>query len=189
LKSHHDESFSIAKVAIAVGTSPMALYRHFTDVGELTDAILMTVLSGVGSADHRIGWRTCVRQWMDEVCERMLDMPQSVDMLASSHGMSPAWIRASLPLRGYFQAAGLSGRKVEEAVFWVTITVSGFAQRMLTSPLDEQLTGVLAAVERIESMESIDLGTLSSEAPYLLHNAKEIVFEKALDAIQASLPK
>ena len=60
-----DEPLTMARVANAVGLTPMALYRHFKDRDELMDAVVGRILLERNAAIPREGpWQDQLRAWV-----------------------------------------------------------------------------------------------------------------------------
>lgn len=185
LRQHPKGRLSLSTAGAAVGATSMAIYRHFKDSADLADAILAQVLDGVGErASDEGDWRVLVRAWMDDVCQRLLETSQCVDILASTRGNSPAWMNATVSLRTALKKSGLPDRPLEEAMFWITLTLSGFAQRALATPLDEQIAGSISALENLEARDGVDFTATKVLIPEIFTDAREIMMKRMLASVE-----
>jgi AcrR family transcriptional regulator len=185
LRAHPEEQFSLNRAAAVVGASPMAIYRHFRDGADLADALLAKILEGVEQCpDGDADWRAEIIAWMKDVYGRLVRTRQSVAMLANSGTLPLAWVRASIGLRRSLAKAGLSGPKLAEADFWITLTLSGFARQALATPLENQISGGLAALNLLEAETGQDLSAMRDEIPRTFSNALDIMLERLVASIE-----
>lgn len=190
LRAHPDEQLTIARAGAAVGATSMAIYRHFKDGADLADAIIAHVLEGLDQEIPRdADWRVQVRAWLEAIYRRLVETPQCVQMLITSRGLSVAWVHATVVLRRALAAGGLTGRKLHEAVFWVSLTVGGFVQQMLATPLDRQIEGTIAAIDRLDADERAEMAAVKAEVPDIFTHALDIMFERMLASIEMLMPE
>jgi len=185
LRANPTEQLTIARAGAAVGATSMAIYRHFRDGADLADAILAKVLDGLSEEIPRqADWRAQVRAWMEAIYRRLTETPQSVGMLTNSAGLSLAWVRASAVLQRCLAAGGLERAQLAEAVFWISLTVAGFAQQTLTTPLETQIQGTIDGINRLEPDEIAELSSTAAEVPRMYTQAIDIMFERTLASIE-----
>jgi AcrR family transcriptional regulator len=185
LRANPSEQLTIARAGAAVGATSMAIYRHFRDGADLADTILAKVLEGLSEEiPQQADWRVQVRGWMEAIYRRLTETPQSVSMLTNSHGLSLAWLRAAAVLRRCLAAGGLEGAELAEAVFWVSLTVAGFAQQTLATPLATQIEGTIDAINRLEPDEIAELSSTTGEVPRMYTQANDIMFARTLASIE-----
>jgi AcrR family transcriptional regulator len=185
LRDNPTEQLTIARAGGAVGATSMAIYRHFRDGADLADTILAAVLDGLDEEIPRDAeWRVQVRGWMEAVYRRLTETPQSAGMLTNSRGLSLAWLRASAVLRRCLAAGGLTDAPLAEAVFWVSLTVAGFAQQTLATPLATQIQGTIDAINRLSPAEIAELSSTTAEVPRMYTEANDIMFERTLASIE-----
>lgn len=184
LRAHPHEQLTIARAGAAVGATSMAIYRHFRDGADLADAIVEAVLDGFDTAiPANADWRTQVRAWMEGVYRRLVETPQCVEMLTTSSGLSLAWVRATAILRRNLVAGGLAEPQLSEAVFWISLTVAGFARQTLAIPIETQIAGTMAAIARLDPSEITELSDLTREVPRIYTHALDIMVERSLASI------
>lgn len=184
LRAHPHEHLTMARAGAAVDATAMAIYRHFRDGADLAEALVAEVLIGLEDSLPKGGdWQTQVRGWMVEIYRRLVETPQCVEMLTTSNGLSLAWVRATELLRRSLASAGLKGEKLADAVFWVSMTVGGVARQTLLIPLDKQIEGTIAALERLEDGEFGKKSAMIADVPRLYTNALDIMIEHTLASI------
>ena len=190
LRANPTEQLTIARAGAAVGATSMAIYRHFRDGADLADTILARVLNGLSEEiPQDADWRVQVRGWMEAIYRRLTETPQSVGMLTNSSGLSLAWVRATAVLQRCLAAGGLEGAELAEAVFWVSLTVAGFAQQTLATPLATQIKGTIDAINRLEPGEIAELSSTAAEVPRMYTEAIDIMFERTLASIEMLIAK
>jgi TetR/AcrR family tetracycline transcriptional repressor len=118
---------TIARVAEAIGSSPMSLYRHFTDREDLVASVARHLLIDerpAVSADAP--WQEQVRVWMHHIYAQAIRVPQLTQLIAS--GESRAWVTDSAYLASMLSKAGMDDdRRLAEAVYWIATTALGQA--------------------------------------------------------------
>jgi hypothetical protein len=87
-------------------------------------------------------------------------------------------------LRRSLAAGGLRDAKLAEAVFWISLTVGGFAQQTLATPLANQIDGTIAAINRLDPEELGDMAPLAADVPRLYTHALDIMLERMLASIE-----
>ncbi len=74
-------------------------------------------------------------------------------------------------------------------MFWVSLTVAGFAQQTLATPLATQIEGTIAAINRLEPAEIAELSSTAAEVPRMYTEAIDIMFERTLASIEMLIAK
>jgi hypothetical protein len=190
LREHPTEPFTLANAGLAVGSTSMAIYRHFSDAGDLADAIIGAVLSDLDQeVSAHDDWRTQVRAWMAGLYKRLLATPQCGSMLTMANGLSTAWLRAAATLRRSLIKGGLEGRALSEAVFWIAMTVTGFARQTLVSPMTRQIEGTVSAMARLAPEEAAELAPFRENIPDIYVNALDIMLDRTIASVEALITK
>jgi AcrR family transcriptional regulator len=190
LRAHPHERLTIARAAAAAGATTMAVYRHFRDGADLAESIVDRVLEGLSDAIPRdADWRGQVSAWMDAIYGRLIETPQTLELLTTVNGLSTAWIRASESLRFCLAAGGLGGQKLTDTTFWVMMTVVGSARHMLDAPVAKHVGDTLAAIRRIDPEGVTELSALAGSVPGLYERAREIMLERTLASVEALIAK
>ncbi len=186
LRDHPHENLTIAKAAAAAGATTMAVYRHFRDGADLAESIVETVLEGLSDeVPGGTDWRVQVEAWMDAIYRRLLETPQTLELLTTVNGLSTGWIRASESLRACLSAGGLRGIELTETTFWISMTVVGFARHMLAAPLSQHVADTVAAIRRFDPEGVTELSQLTSVVPGIYERAREIMLERTLASVEA----
>jgi AcrR family transcriptional regulator len=187
LQANPDQPLSIARAAASVAASPMAIYRHFADVTDLGHAIVERVLDGMDAdipADE--DWRVQARAWMVSLHRRLSETPQCAGLIGSGDTLAVAWMRAALVLQTILARSGLQGRRLSEAVFFVLLTVAGFARQTLVAPMPAQIDGTLAAIGRMPPDEAEAFAGFAADVPDICRSALDIMVEKILASVEMS---
>lgn len=189
LREHPEEQFSLARAGVAVDATAMAMYGYFEDAADLTDAIVAKVLEGVGAEIPRdTDWRIQVRLWMNDVYDRLMATPQTVDMLSTANGLSTSWLSASAVLSRCLATAGWEGRQRSEALFWIAMTVIGFARQTLATPLAKQLQRTRNGFASLSASDRIDLAQLERDIPEIYARSFDIMVERTLASLEFMVP-
>ena len=185
LRANPNENLTIARAAAAAGATTMAVYRHFRDGADLAESIVDRVLDGLSDEIPRdADWRGQVRAWMDAIYRRLVETPQTVELLTTVNGLSTAWIRASESLRLCLSAGGLRGPDLTDTTFWIALTVVGSARQMLAAPLARHVDDTLAAIRRLDPAGVTELSSLAGVVPGIYARAREIMLERTLASIE-----
>jgi AcrR family transcriptional regulator len=185
LRQHPHEPLTLGRVGVAIGATPMAVYRYFEDAADLSDAILSRVLAGLrANIPASVSWRQQAASWIASVCERLVGTPQCVGMLTAPTGPPVAWIRATVLLKEILQAGGLQGKALSEATFWISLVTGGFAQQTLSRPIAAHIAATQSAIKRLSPPEIDQMSALAVDVPRVFNNALQIVTERMLASIE-----
>jgi len=148
---------TMVRIAEAVDSSPMALYRHVRSREDLLEAMLDELL---GRLELELSapspWQTNVREWMARVRTFFLAHPRILTLLQleSGHDLSPSWIRAVGELIPSLRSAGLSDERLAHALHWVSrITLGGVLQE-IPAPIADT-AALIGGLGRLEGEESL----------------------------------
>jgi AcrR family transcriptional regulator len=187
LQANPDQPLSIARAAASVSASPMAIYRHFADVTDLGHAIAERVLDGLeADIPADADWRDQARAWMVSIYRRLRETPQCAGLIGSGDKLAVAWMRAALVLQTILARSGLQGAQLSEAVFFVLLTVAGFARQTLVAPMPAQIDGTLAAIGRMPAEEAEAFAGFAADVPAICRDALDIMVEKILASVEMS---
>jgi len=163
----------------------MAVYRHFRNAADLSDAIMDKVLEGlVDEIPADADWRTQVRAWMEAMYRRLADVPQSVDLLNSTNGLCLAWVRSAEALRGSLTRAGLRDPTLTDTTFWIGLSVIGLAQFILRMPLETHISDAVGAIERLDPEGKSELAGVIGAMPRIYHESLSIVIDRVMDSLE-----
>lgn len=120
LDSCSADEFTMTRVAQAVGTTTMALYRYFPSREALLEALADHVF-----AQFRMPTGAPLNSWQDTLfawqcaLRTHIERHQSLTRLMAWNGhLSGAWLRVHMPVIEALHAAGLRGRGLADAVTW-----------------------------------------------------------------------
>ena len=151
IRDDPDSQLTMAKVAAAVGVTPMALYRHFKDRDALLDGVVSVVLRERNAAIPRTGpWQDQLRAWIRGGFEHLVPYAQVVRLVMA--GGSFRWMHDAATLARILEQAGFEGQELAETQLWIATSVGGFvmayAERPERSPRVRDVRGTRAARRR-----------------------------------------
>jgi AcrR family transcriptional regulator len=124
LRAEPHEPLTMARVAKAVGLTPMALYRHFKDRDELMEEVVRRVLQERNAAVVREGaWQDQLRSWVESGLEYLLPFAPVLQTVYS--GGSSRWLLGAATLARILEQAGFSGDALADMQLWVAMSVDG----------------------------------------------------------------
>src|SRR5882757_11435506 len=122
---HPDETLTMARVANAVGLTPMALYRHFKDRDELMDEVVGRVLMERNAAIPREGpWQDQLRAWVLGGLDHLVPCAQVVQVVLA--GGSSRWVHDAATLVRILELAGYEDDQLAEMQVWIALSVGGY---------------------------------------------------------------
>ncbi len=124
LREAPDESLTMARVARAVGLTPMALYRHFKDRDELMDEVVGRILMERNAAIPREGpWQDQLRAWILGGLDHLVPCAQVVQVVFA--GGSSRWVHDAATLVRILEQAGYEDDDLAELQVWIALSVGG----------------------------------------------------------------
>jgi TetR/AcrR family transcriptional regulator, tetracycline repressor protein len=155
---------TIARVADAIGTAPMSLYRHFAGREDLVVAVAHHIfVAARPPVAPDASWQIQIRTWMAHVYAQSTRVPQLVQLIAK--GESPAWLADSAYLAAILADGGFGDdRAVAEAVYWVATTTMGNAMIRATAPRDFPIETLRVA---IGDLDATDAAHMTRVLPHL----------------------
>jgi len=153
---------TMARIAEAVDSSPMALYRHVRSREDLLEAMLAALLGRLElELPAESPWPQNVCEWMARVRAFFLAHPRIVTLLQlePGHDLSPPWIRAVGELIPPLRAAGLSDAALARALQWISRVTLGSVLQEISSPIADTaaLIGGLGRLEGEESLRWVEI--------------------------------
>lgn len=140
---------TIARVAAAVGATPMALYRYIPNRAALLDEVGDALIDQMDfELPAGTSWQERIEAWMDSARAHFVARPNAMSLLGSSKRSSPAWMRALTPIVGTLRDAGFSKESAALGVVWVT--------RLTIGVLIQEVHGSLTRDHVINSLSSLD---------------------------------
>ena len=121
-----DEPLTMARVANAVGLTPMALYRHFKDRDELMDAVVGRILlERNATIPHEGPWQDQLRAWVLGGLEYLVPCAQVVQVVFA--GGSSRWLHDAATLARILEQAGFTDDDaLADMQVWIALSVGGY---------------------------------------------------------------
>ena len=128
---------SMARIAVRLGVTAMALYRHVADRDDLERAVVELVLGELASPAPPVpdDWEGCVADWMNAMRRCWIAHPWVGGMLGSRTELSPPWVAAVDRLAVILAGAGLSPPAVAREVVHISRTTVGLLWLEVSAPL------------------------------------------------------
>ena len=111
--------FSLARLARAVGVTPMALYNYFPSRDALLDAAAEAMFAGFEIPAGAGDWESRMRAWIEALRDLIRRYPVSLQIIRWDDHIAPSWIKIWLPMAQTLQAEGLSGDRLAFALLWL----------------------------------------------------------------------
>jgi AcrR family transcriptional regulator len=179
LERESETPLTAARIADEAGAVPAALYRHFTDLDDLLDAVLGRVLGGVELAiRRRAAWPEQVRDWMTSVRRHLLHYPAAIRIIGRRGRTSPSWLDVVASLIEILERVGLSGAALARTQLWVTEVTVGLVMQEASLALPEQIAGARAS---LAEMSDAGRGRLAPLVPHLARLRADAFFAFAAD--------
>jgi AcrR family transcriptional regulator len=176
LRDEPDTPLTMARVAGAVGVSPMALYRHFRDRDELIDAIVGKILSDRNAAlPHEGPWQDQLRAWILSGLDHLIPYHQLVHLVLA--GGSYRWMHDAATLARILEQAGLEGDELAEIQVWIAMSFGGYVIAEAARPPDANVSDAYAALAHVAPEDADRLAPLIPA----IYRAHEHAYERFAD--------
>jgi AcrR family transcriptional regulator len=148
LRAEPGEPLTMARVANAVGLTPMALYRHFKDRDELMEEVVRRVLQERNAAVVRDGsWQDQLRSWVRSGLEYLTPCAQVLQDVYA--GGSSRWLLGAATLARILEQAGFAGDDLAAIQLWVAMSVDGYVLVSASRPRGLDLSQAYAALAHL----------------------------------------
>lgn len=175
--------FTMQRLARALHTAPMTLYGYFESREALLDASVEKILGGLRPITSSPDWRQTVRDWANALRARMLDYPQSVQLMNSRTRIPAAWLELTAPLVEALRHAGLQGFLLAETVRWISRMVIGAILTEITLHEDSLLRERIDVSEQLERLSPTSRDEIMHLAPFLNLPDNDALFAFTLDRL------
>ncbi|WP_406312257.1 TetR/AcrR family transcriptional regulator [Streptosporangium sp. NBC_01639] len=188
LKREPDTALTIGRVATAVDSAPMALYRYFPD----RDALLQAMADFV-MADMRVGrpagdtWQEQLRAWMHTLLAKLRHYSQLLPYMAATR--RPVGVPGLATLATILRPARLSDEDLALALMLIGSTTVGYAvyeSRRCTG--DQVVTALRDALTSCPEREQDLLEGVLPQLPSAFARLHEVVIDQTVTAIEALSP-
>ena len=172
----------MAQVARAVGASPMALYRHFSDRDDLMVAVAREVLSTQASRlPEDATWQEQLRAWMLENYRQARAYPQL--MHQSLNGDATVWLGDAAVLVAVLGHAGVPPERMAAALSWTATTTLGHCLVAASAPPQLGTARLYSALAELPEADAARLAPVLLALP----RTPDEAFDVAIEATIASL--
>jgi AcrR family transcriptional regulator len=190
LRADPKNVLSAASAAATVGVTPMAIYRHYASMADLTNVVMSEVLSGIeDEIPADADWRQQVEAWLRAVYRRLEGTPQCVNMLSSTNDLNTGWMRSTAILRTCLQSGGFHGKELTEAGFWITTSLFGYAHQSLSFPIEESIRKSVAALEKLPPEEAEKLSFFPNALRYIATQGLDVIIVRIISALEPPSPR
>ncbi len=159
IRDEPDAQPTMARVAAAVGVTPMALYRHFKDRDALLDAVVGVILRERNAAIPRTGpWQDQLRAWIEGGFEHLVPYAPVVRLVMA--GGSFRWMHDAATLARILEDAGFEGQALAETQLWIATSVGGFVMAYAERPQRSRTSEMYAALSQLDDEDARRVGSL-----------------------------
>ena len=169
LETASAEDFTMTRIAQALGTTTMALYRYFPS----REALLETLADNVfAQFDMRVKpgapWQETLFAWQWALKSHFEQHHTLHRLMAWGGRLSGPWLRVQMPVIETLHAAGLRGRRLHDAVTWFMTDTAG----LLTIGTADELLSFDGRGEATQGFRQLQIG---NSLDYLNPRQREIM--------------
>lgn len=183
------DSFSLRRLAQALGITPAALYAYFSGQEELLRAAATEVANGIdlSGIEAHADWRSQLRHWALAVRARYLQYPHITLLMQMHPYVPPGWFRVILPVLRTLQATGL---RDEALIIAFKSYIRGVAGLVM---VELQHDAVVSPIHRQDAREAMaalspaDQAELEGLLPALGPDNSEELFEQTVEVLLAGI--
>ncbi|MCA9774026.1 MAG: TetR/AcrR family transcriptional regulator C-terminal domain-containing protein [Myxococcales bacterium] len=186
---------TIRALAGDLGVTPMAVYRHVRDKGEIVDALLDIVVGDSAPTAHRTrGWRRWIQETFARMRAALRDHPGVLPLLGTRASFGPSALRVMDEVLGRLQDAGFDGPSAVRAFHVLISYTIGFAaiegaargERTPAERADERAWSKRNR-ERFAVMEAADVPNVVALAPRIAGFPTDEAFLAGIETILRGL--
>ncbi len=183
-----DESLTMARVAQAVGLTPMALYRHFKDRDELMDAVVGRILMERNAAIPREGpWQDQLRAWVLGGLEYLVPCAQVVQVVFS--GGSSRWLHDAATLARILDQAGFDDDDLADMQVWIALSVGGYVMAEASRRKGPNMSETYAALAHLAPDDADRMARLIPKIERAFDQMHERFADRLIQTVEAAAPK
>ncbi len=187
LRAAPDEPLTMAKVANAVGLSPMALYRHFTDRDELMDEVVGRILMERNAAIPREGpWQDQLRAWVLGGLDHLVPCAQVVQVVLA--GGSSRWVHDAATLVRILEQAGYEDDQLAEMQVWIALSFGGYVMAESSRRQGPNAPEVYAALAHLDPDDAERLAVLMPRIDRAFDQMHERFADRLIQTVEAAAP-
>jgi AcrR family transcriptional regulator len=183
-----DEPLTMARVAHAVGLTPMALYRHFKDRDELMDAVVGQILMERNAAIPREGpWQDQLRAWVLGGLEYLVPCAQIVQVVFA--GGSARWLHDAATLARILDQAGFDDDEVADMQVWIALSVGGYVMAEASRRKGPNMSETYAALAHLGPEDADRVARLIPKLERAFDQMHERFADRLIQTVEAAAPK
>jgi AcrR family transcriptional regulator len=187
LRESPDESLTMARVAKAVGLTPMALYRHFKDRDELMDDVVGRILMERNAAIPREGpWQDQLRAWVLGGLDHLVPCAQVVQLVFA--GGSSRWVHDAATLVRILEQAGFADEQLADMQVWIALSVGGYVMAESSRRQAPNTPEVYAALAHLDPEDADRLAVLIPQIDRAFDQMHERFADRLIQTVEAAAP-
>lgn len=167
-------ALTMRRLAAELDVTPMSLYNHVTDKGDLIDGIVDVVFAEMVLPVVGGDWRAETRRRASSVRQTLVRHPWAIGLLDAGANPGPALLQHQEAVIGTLRAGGLPIGIVALAIALIDSYVYGFALQETTLSFDGPESGV-------ELSDPVLAEITRGEYPYLTELVVEHVLQPGYD--------
>ena len=182
-----DEPLTMARVAGAVGLTPMALYRHFRDRDELMDEVVGRILLDRNAAIPRDGpWQDQLRAWILGGLEYLVPCAQIVQVVFA--GGSSRWLHDAATLARILEQAGFVDDELADLQVWIALSVGGYVMAEASRRKGPNMSETYAALAHLAPDDADRMARLIPKIERAFDQMHERFADRLIQTVEAAAP-
>ena len=182
-----DEPLTMARVAGAVGLTPMALYRHFRDRDELMDEVVGRILLDRNAAIPRDGpWQDQLRAWILGGLEYLVPCAQIVQVVFA--GGSSRWLHDAATLARILEQAGFVDDELADLQVWIALSVGGYVMAEASRRKGPNMSETYAALAHLAPEDADRMARLIPKIERAFDQMHERFADRLIQTVEAAAP-
>ena len=182
-----DEPLTMARVASAVGLTPMALYRHFKDRDELMDEVVGRILLERNAAIPREGpWQDQLRAWILGGLEYLVPCAQIVQVVFA--GGSSRWLHDAATLARILEQAGFVDDELADLQVWIALSVGGYVMAEASRRKGPNMSETYAALAHLAPDDADRMARLIPKIERAFDQMHERFADRLIQTVEAAAP-
>jgi TetR/AcrR family tetracycline transcriptional repressor len=180
-----DEALTMARVANAVGLTPMALYRHFKDRDELMDEVVGRILMERNAAIPREGpWQDQLRAWVLGGLEYLVPCAQIVQVVFA--GGSSRWLHDAATLARILEQAGFADDELADMQVWIALSVGGYVMAEASRRKGPNMSEIYAALAHLAPEDADRMARLIPKIERAFDQMHERFADRLIQTVEAA---
>jgi TetR/AcrR family tetracycline transcriptional repressor len=187
LLAEPEEPLTMARVASAVGLTPMALYRHFKDRDELMDEVVGRILMERNAAIPREGpWQDQLRAWILGGLEYLVPCAQVVQVVFA--GGSSRWLHDAATLARILEQAGFVDDELADMQVWIALSVGGYVMAEASRRKGPNMSETYAALAHLAPDDADRMARLIPKIERAFDQMHERFADRLIQTVEAAAP-